>query len=265
MPTTSKPLQNSERRGIQSVEIAFRLLSALQHEAQAVPLKHIAAAAGMTPSAANNYLVSLVRTGLAMADDKPGHYKLGPAALSLGISAIRQMDGLELVRRELAALHELTQHGAAISTWTQDGPLSLFKLDGRFQGAFELRTGLIPLLNTAAGKVFVAALPLATTRPLIRREIDNGHTALSTVEELHAEAKRELERKKYMTVQRGDMSGYVSIAAPVRDWSGEVRFAISLIGARTLLQTERTAIHVKALLQSAERATAQLGGPSAPD
>jgi len=58
------------------------------------------------------------------------------------------------------------------------------------------------------------------------------------------------------------MTGYTSMAAPVWDWRGEVKFAISLVGSRTTLQFDRASAHVQALLESAARATAAIGGAS---
>jgi DNA-binding IclR family transcriptional regulator len=107
--------EKNGRRGIQSVEIAFRVLTALQSSSQAMALKDIAPLAGLSTSAANNYLVSLVRTGLAAADSKPGCYKLGPAALALGMSAIQQIDGFELMRREVTSLRDATRRSAAVT------------------------------------------------------------------------------------------------------------------------------------------------------
>jgi DNA-binding IclR family transcriptional regulator len=77
---------------------------------------------------------------------------------------------------------------------------------------------------------------------------------------LHEEVRREFERKKFSTIHRADLSGYASIAAPIFDFSGEIRYAISLVGTRTTLQTEKGSAHVKALLDSAQRATTSLGG-----
>jgi DNA-binding IclR family transcriptional regulator len=250
----------TERRGIQSVEIAFRLLTALQSSPQALALKDIAAHSKLSASAANNYLVSLVRTGLAAADDKPGYYKLGPASLGLGMSAIQQINGFDLVRRELMLLRDATQRSAAITAWTDDGPVSLFKLDGEHRGAFEMRTGLIPLLSTAAGKVFIACLPAIATTELVKRELKAapGHSGSAT--EFRQEAAREIKRKRYATVHRADMSGYASIAAPIWDRHGEIQFAISLVGSRTTLLTERGGAHAQALVESAGKATAALGG-----
>jgi DNA-binding IclR family transcriptional regulator len=252
--------EKNGRRGIQSVEIAFRLLTALQTSPQAMALKDIAPLAGLSTSAANNYLVSLVRTGLAAADAKPGCYKLGPAALALGMSAIQQIDGFELMRREVTALRDDTRRSAAVTAWTDDGPVSLFKQEGDHRGAFEMRTGLIPLLATAAGKVFVACLPTSATEHLIARESRAALGGKVDPAKFRQEAGRELGRKKYATVLRSDMGGYASMAAPIWDWNGEIRFTISLVGTRTTLQTDRKSAHVQALLESAASATASLGG-----
>ena len=246
----------AERRGIQSIEIAYRLLQVLQEAPGALPLREIAQGAGMSPSAANNYLVSLVRTGLAAADDKAGHYRLGPAALGLGMSAIRQIDGFEVIRREVMALRASTRHSAAVSAWSEDGPVSLFKQEGEWRSALELRTGLLSMTSTAAGKVFAACMPQAVTRPLLARE---PHAVAGFA----AAARRELADAGYVSVRRDDGTGYVSAAAPIWDWSGEVRFALSIIGAQSTLPIGPGSAAVAALLAGAGRATLALGGKPA--
>jgi DNA-binding IclR family transcriptional regulator len=253
-------LEKKPRRGIQSVEIAFRILSVMQTSRQAMALKEIAPLAGLTTSAANNYLVSLVRIGLAAADEKPGHYRLGPAALSLGISAIQQIDGFEIVRREVTNLRDMTRRSAAVTTWTDDGPLSLFKQDGDQRGAFEFRTGLIPMLGTAAGKIYAARLPQNLTSHLIEREWGAVFGGKPDTAKFRDDAVRELKRKGYTTVTRSELDGYVSIAAPIVDWNGDVRFTLSLAGTRASMKIEPTSDHVIALLASASSATQALGG-----
>jgi DNA-binding IclR family transcriptional regulator len=252
--------EKKPRRGIQSVEIAFRILSVMQGSQQAMALKDIAPLADLTTSAVNNYLVSLVRIGLAAADEKPGHYRLGPAALSLGLSAIQQIDGFEIVRREVTNLRDTTKRSAAVTTWTDDGPISLFKQDGEQRGAFEFRTGLIPMLTSAAGKIYAARLPTNLTKPLIEQEWDAVFGGKLDVGKFREDAARELKRRGYTTIVRSDLSGYVSIAAPVLDWNGDVRFTLSLAGTRASIKIEPSSDHVKALLDSASKATQALGG-----
>jgi len=254
--------EKKPRRGIQSVETAFRILGVLQGSRQAMALKDIAPLADLTASAANNYLVSLVRIGLAAADEKPGHYRLGPAALSLGVSAIQQIDGFEIVRREVTSLRDTTRRSAAVTTWSDDGPISLFKQDGDQRGAFEFRTGLIPML-TSAGKIYAARLPMSFTAHLIEKEWREAFDSKVDVGKFRDDAARELKRRGYTTITRSDVSGYVSIAAPILDWNGDVRFTLSLAGTRAAIKIEPSSDHVKALLASALRATQALGGKTA--
>jgi DNA-binding IclR family transcriptional regulator len=244
------------RRGIQSIETAHRLLQVLQAAPRALPLREIAAGAGLSPSAANNYLVSLVRTGLAAADARAGHYRLGPAALALGMGAIRQIDGFEVVRQEVTLLRNSTRHSAAVSTWSADGPVSLFKQEGEWRSALELRTGLLSMTTTAAGKVFAACMPDAMTLSLMARE----GAAAARPKRFAELARRELRAAGYVVVRRDDGTGYVSAAAPIRDWSGAVPFALSVIGAQSTLDTAPGSAAITALLDSAARATVALGG-----
>jgi DNA-binding IclR family transcriptional regulator len=250
------------RRGIQSVEVAFRLLTALQASPRPMPLKEVASRAGMTPSAANNYLVSLVRTGLAAADEKPGHYRLGPASVALGMRAIQQMDGFEVMRREVTALRDITRHSAAVTVWTQDGPVSLFKQEGDRRAAYELRTGLLPIMSTAAGKAFAACLPQHVTMPLIEREAAAARVAGMTAAAFVEAAREEMRREGFVVVRRHDGTGYVSAAAPAWDWGGTMRFALSIIDSESALATESGSAHMAALLGCASAGTAALGGIS---
>ena len=250
------------RRGIQSIEIAFGLLQVLQASTRPLQLKEIAAGAGMSPSAANNYLVSLVRTGLAAADAKPGHYRLGSAAVALGMSAINQIDGFEIARQEVMALRDATRQSAAVTAWTDDGPVSLFKQEGDWRSGLELRTGLLSITATAAGKVFAASLPQALTLPLIARERGDGSAAPLSGAAIIEAARRELDEAGYVVLLRDDGTGYASAAAPVSDWNGSVRFALSVIGSQNSLSTKRGSAEVQALLACAARATAALGGPA---
>ncbi|WP_149538959.1 IclR family transcriptional regulator [Siccirubricoccus phaeus] len=245
-----------DRRGIHSVEVAHRVLAALQASPKPLPLKQIAAQTGLSPSAANNYLVSLARTGLAVPDERAGHYRLGPGAVALGLSAIRQIDGYEILRREVTLLRDATGLSAAVSSWTADGPVSLFTEPGDRLGVYDLRTGLLGMQATAAGRLFAACLPEAVTAPLLARSGLGADEAAGFL----AAARREWQAAGYVAVRREDGTGYVAIAMPVWDWQGRPRFALSVIGARTTLPTAPDSPAVLALRARAAAATGALGG-----
>jgi DNA-binding IclR family transcriptional regulator len=249
--------EEEARRGIQSVEAAFRLLDALR--GGPLPLRDIAARAAMTRSAANNYLVSLVRTGLAAAEEKAGHYRLGPAAVSLGMAAVEQIDGFAILRREATALRDATGHNAAVSAWTADGPVSLFTQQGNRRAAVELRTGLLSMSGTAAGRLFAACLSAMLTGPVFDAERGGERLDVAARAGLAADVEAELDAKGFCEVRRRDGTGYASAAAPVRDWSGGLRFALSLIGSQDSLDLSPGSEQTRALIACAARAAAALG------
>lgn len=64
------------------MKVAFRVLTAQQWSGQSLPLEEIAKRSELTASATTNYLLRLVRTGLATANDEPGHYRLRACCLT---------------------------------------------------------------------------------------------------------------------------------------------------------------------------------------
>ena len=76
------PPANGTQRGIQSIEVGGALLKALAHHGRALPLKDLAAEAGMVPAKAHPYLVSFGKLGLIEQDAASGRYGLGPLARS---------------------------------------------------------------------------------------------------------------------------------------------------------------------------------------
>jgi DNA-binding IclR family transcriptional regulator len=74
------------------------------------------------------------------------------------------------------------------------------------------------------------------------------------------DASRELKRKGDATIVRSDLTGYVSIAAPVLDWNGDIGFTLSLAGTRASTKIEPSSDQVKALLDRASSATQALRG-----
>lgn len=97
-------LSEGGSRGIQSAEIAARVIEALCATPKAATLKQVSVAAEMAPSKVHRYMVSLVRIGIAQ-QGAGGRYSLGPMALRLGVAAIGQMDIIDAAGRAAAGQH----------------------------------------------------------------------------------------------------------------------------------------------------------------
>ena len=83
-----------QKKGIRSplFELGISILECIERATGPLSLTKIAQACGMTVSKAHFYLVSLNRAGLVTQDSVGGHYRLGPAALRLGLSALAKLE-----------------------------------------------------------------------------------------------------------------------------------------------------------------------------
>lgn len=151
---------DDDRRGIQSIEVGFALIRELSRTQGKLPLKTLAASAGMSPSKAHLYLVSFIRLGLVVQDPITARYGLGPAAIQLGLAAINQLNVVDVAHKHLEAVLEATGASVSLSIWGNRGPTIIFRLDGRLPVPMSVRVGFVlPLLSTATGRICMTYLP----------------------------------------------------------------------------------------------------------
>ena len=86
----------SDRQGIQSIEVGFRLLDVLARNGRPMMLRDIAKGAGMPAAKAHRYMISFMRTGMIEQDSGSGRYLLGSYALDVGLSALGRLDPVRL-------------------------------------------------------------------------------------------------------------------------------------------------------------------------
>ena len=249
-----------EKRGIQSIETAHRILLAFQGATGALTLKAVAAFAQMSPSAAHNYLVSLARTGLVQSDGR-GLYRLGAGAVALGLAALKQHDDFDVVRDEARALSDATERGVVVGTWTDDGPVIVYKKEGVRRGPLDLRLGLMSMLFTGTGRIFSALLDQKITQRLLAADAERNAIAPGKVGKLLDSYRKEIARSGYLICELPGLPGYVSLASPIWDASEAPRYTLTLIGPKAHMDTDPGGPQIQALLQATRRASQRLGAP----
>ena len=150
------------QRAIQSIEVGGRLLLALADSPASLPLKELAARAGLSPSRAHPYLVSYARLGLVEQDAGGGRYCLGPAALRIGLTCLHQLDPVRAAEPVIKALADATGHAVALAVWGNFGPTVVRLVEARQPLHVALRVGsVMSIFDTATGRAFAAGLPYA--------------------------------------------------------------------------------------------------------
>lgn len=269
MPRQTKPAADTaaappaarpdSQRSIHSVELGFRLIRCLEEASGPLSLKELSARAGMAAGKAHLYLVSFRRVGL-VAQEPSGHYGLGPYALQLGLSQLRRLDAARLARPVLETLAAATGEAGYLAVWGNRGPCIIVKVDGARPIPMALQVGyVLPLVDTATGRVFLSHLPRPQTqavlaeeraRPAAGRQYDDA-----AVEAIVAET-----RSRGLSRTDGLLNiGFAALSAPVFGHDGELRGALTVIGPASGMDASFSGPCARRLVHAAGALSAQFG------
>ena len=230
---------DNNRAGIQSVEVGFALLQALVDASGPLMLKDLAAAAQMPAAKAHRYLVSYQRSGLVQQNTATARYDLGPAALQLGLAALRRSDPVRLARERLPLWIEQLGHTMALAVWGNHGATIVHWEEPPHGATGHLRLGdVMPLLSSATGRCFGAWLPAGRTAAALQRELaqvqQTGRTDLpqtsAQAQALFAKVRADGTAQVIDTL----LPGVAALCAPVFDARGQLVLGITTLGSPAL-------------------------------
>lgn len=229
-----KSAAQGSRRGVDAVDRALAILSALAETARPMTLAELARTTGLYKSTLLRLLASLGRQAFVVrrADQK---YAIGPSALRLGraFEATNQLS--ECVYPLLKWLIEQGTESPSFHVRHDDETrLCLFRIDSKHPTLDRVREGdLLPLRRGAPGKVlrvFASGLSIDQSSKLAIPSYGERDPSCAAV------------------------------AAPVFGASGELVGALSLSGPLERFSPSAVKKMSKPLLAAAERATLALGG-----
>ena len=261
-----KPASKPASGGVNSLEIGLRLARVLAAPGAPQALKDIAAAAGMPAAKAHRYLVSLIRAGLAEQDAGSSRYRLGPLALDLGLAALNGLDVGKFGAETLTALHAQIDETVLLAIWGNQGPVVVRWEECSRPVATNVRTGwVMPLVNSATGRLFAAYLPAATTATLLKAELARQprhphHPRDRATHAARFAARLDSIRRSGLSLVEGDLQpGVAAVAAPVFGQEGAMVAAIAALGPHGAFDLSAKGLIVNAVKQSALSLSKRLG------
>jgi len=254
--------------GVQAVDTAVRVLSALIDMGAPLMLKTVAERAGMQPPKAHRYLVSLCRNGLAERDASSGGYRLGPLAARVGLAALRHLNVVQVASPMLGVLRDELGYTAALAVWGSSGPTFVRLEETNDALIISGRPGsVMPILTSSTGRVFGAYLPRSLTGALIERERTgrphpgaSPNKAVAAMTPADVEKLFETVRQDRMARIHGDLNpGLHGLSAPIFDHAGAVAGVVTLIGSAGMIDTRLDGPIAKALAARADEISRRMG------
>lgn len=199
---------------------ALRVLRYLASQSDPVPLDSIMRACDLPRSTAYHLVNAMIDEGFVVHLPDDRRYGLGVAAFEVGSGFTRQEPLQRLARRPLAALVDVTGHGAHLAVL--HGRDVLYVVEERAPGRPPLVTDVgvrLPAHLTASGRAILSALPASQVRALypdrdafVTRHGSEVHT-LAALRVILSET-----RQRGHAVEAGEVTpGLSSVAAPVLD------------------------------------------------
>jgi DNA-binding IclR family transcriptional regulator len=262
LPTESDADQEgADRSGVQSVTIAATILKALAAEGGMLPLRRLTAATGMPRAKVHRYLISLRATGFIAQDPETGQYRIGPAAVTVGLVGLRALGPVRQLHEALPRLRDRVNETVTAAIWGERGPTIIAIEESDHVVTMNVRVGsVLPLLTTAIGHLFLAYLPGAMVQRIVAAERQAAPSSAVPLPENELAALLAEIRATGLSRARGALlPGVDAIVAPVFDYRGKLVAAICVVGRAEALDISLEGPVARALQGSAGELSRQLG------
>jgi len=248
-------LPATPRRGIQSVNIGFRVLAALATEPEAATLGAVAKRSNLSASQAHRYLASLVTSGMARQDPSSGRYELGSQAIQIGLAALARTDVFAQTDPAIAAFTRETGRTTLVAARGPLGPTIVRWHAGRTPVTTSLSIGsTLPLLGSATGHVFLSFMGTEEMAGAVERENkvnQRGGDADAIRKKVRAEMSASVDEML--------IPGLRAVAVPVLDIQERAALVVTVMATAAFDRRDDKAV-IEKLKSTCANLTEKIGG-----
>jgi IclR family transcriptional regulator, KDG regulon repressor len=258
--TAGKTAPRASRARLSSVATAIRLLKAFSEDEVEIGISALARRLSLAKSTVHRLAVTLVSEGLLEQDRDSSKYQLGIALFRLGALVRRRMNVSNEARPYLYDLRETVNESVHLAILDETEIMYVYNLESTH--AIRMRSDIgvrKPAYCTAEGQAILAFAP----DDVVARMIAAGLTArtpktITSPEKFGKELALTRQRGCAIEDEESEL-GMVSIAAPIRDDSGEVVAAVGIAGPVTRLTKKSIAAFIPHVIATADQVSTRLG------
>lgn len=220
--------------GTEAADRVADVLLLFTHGAPSLGVSEIARELSLSKAVVFRILQSLVSRGLLSGDRATRGYQLGPAAVTLGVRAFRDLDMRRAARVPLRRLRDETGETTTLSLRAQGFRVYLDQYESRHEIKMTVEVGRrYPLHAGASSRAILAFLPPETVADVVAAGLP-PITSDTITDESVLRRRLAATRASGVAVSRQErQDGAASVAAPVLNIDGDAVGAISVCGPVT--------------------------------
>ena len=239
---------------IQSVSKAMKLLDLLAESPQPMTLAEISQKTGWPKSTVHG-LLSTMREFSVIAQDGEGRYMLGIRLFEYGCTLSSSWTIIETAKPYIQHISYTSGEAVFLSILDRGEVITLDRADNRTGLWISAEMGCrLPIHCTSQGKLFLAYMPEQDRKSILKRTDLKPYTEHTITTQ--AALQRELDeiRKRGYATENGEYkTGMRSVAAPIFDENGDVRYAIGIIGMFRQIESNQVNKAIAVVRETAEK------------
>lgn len=239
---------------IQSVSKAMRLLDILAESSSAMSLAEISQKTGWPKSTVHGLLATM-RESSVVAQDEDGRYRLGIRLFEYGCILSSSWTIVDRAKPFLQHISYETGDAVFLSILDRGEVITLDRANNRSGLWISAEMGCrLPIHCTSQGKLFLAYMPEEERTELLQRTVMSPYTdrSITTERELREELSK-IRQQGYATELGEYKTGTRSVAAPIFDEAGNVRYAIGVISVSRQLEQEQFNHAISVVVETAKK------------
>ncbi len=246
---------------VRSLAKAVLLLEALADEREATP-RRLSEVLNEPRTTVYRLLTGLEALDMVEAGSQSGTWRLGWRLFRLGSAVLERLDERQAALPVMERIHEATEETVFLCVRRGDEAVCIERIDGLRVQSLALRLGgSLPLHAGAAPRTLLAWEPRSEWESYVERSTHlSRYTDRTPVTrtELFVELERTLEQG-YAISDEDITPGIGSLGAPIFDYTGGIRAAISIGGMRQILLDDMRDESIRLLVEGAREISTVLG------
>lgn len=248
--------EKENKNPVQSAERIFQVMEMLAEHGE-MGLIEISTALNLHKSTVHRLLMSLIYMGYAKQDEVTQKYMLSYKLVSMAGKILDRTDILQIARPYMDRLSDISGETVHLVQREGNNILYIYKAEAKV-GSIRMvsHVGMVhPMYCSGVGKAIMATLEESEIKQIWNESIIEKKTE-KTITDIDDMMKvlEEVRKNGYALDDEENEEGVFCIAACLRDYTGEVRYAFSVSGPVSRMTKER----VKELSKDVKKVQAEL-------